>query len=110
MDFYQNIVNLLKSNNITQNQMIQDLNLARNTMYNWNHRKNIPNGTVLLKLSDYFNVSVDFLLGNKKCQNLVKKNKIYNSLSLKFNIDKSEQEFDELVEKLLTEYFENVSR
>lgn len=34
------------------------------------------------------------------------KNEIYNSLSVKFNVDKSEQELDELTERLLTEYFE----
>lgn len=34
---------------------------------------------------------------------------VYNSLSSRFAIDKSEQELDELAEKLLTEYFESVS-
>lgn len=66
MNFYENIISLLKDRNISQNQMINDLKLARNTMYNWSHRKNIPSGIVLLKLSDYFNVSVDYLLDNKR--------------------------------------------
>ncbi len=38
------------------------------------------------------------------------KSNVYNRLSSKFAIDKSEQELDELAEKLLTEYFENMSR
>lgn len=37
------------------------------------------------------------------------KSSIYNSLSSRFEIDKSEKELDELAEKLLTEYFESVS-
>ncbi|MCM1008306.1 MAG: ParB/RepB/Spo0J family partition protein [Ruminococcus flavefaciens] len=35
---------------------------------------------------------------------------VYNNIFLRFAIDKSEQELDELAEKLLTEYFESVSR
>lgn len=38
------------------------------------------------------------------------KSSIYNNLSLKYKIEKSEQELDELTEKLLTEYFESISR
>ncbi len=37
------------------------------------------------------------------------KSNVYNSLSARFSIDKSEKELDELAEKLLTEYFESVS-
>lgn len=35
-------------------------------MFNWKHRNNIPNGEVLLKLSEYLDVSVDYLLCNDK--------------------------------------------
>ncbi len=38
------------------------------------------------------------------------KSNVYNNLSSRFAIDKSEKELDELAEKLLTEYFESVSR
>lgn len=37
------------------------------------------------------------------------KSSIYNSLSSRFNINKSEKELDELAERLLVEYFERVS-
>lgn len=46
--------------------MIIDFGLVKNTMYNWKHRGNIPNGEVLLKLSEYLDVSVDYLLCNDK--------------------------------------------
>lgn len=38
------------------------------------------------------------------------KSNVYNNLSSRFVIDKSEKELDELAERLLTEYFESVSR
>lgn len=38
------------------------------------------------------------------------KSNVYNNLSSRFAIDKSEKELDELAERLLTEYFESVSR
>lgn len=46
--------------------MIMDFGLVKNTMFNWKHRGNIPNGKVLLKLSEYLDVSVDYLLCNDK--------------------------------------------
>lgn len=38
------------------------------------------------------------------------KSNVYNNLSSRFDIDKSERELDELAEKLLAEYFESVAR
>ncbi|MCM1529764.1 MAG: hypothetical protein NC093_07190 [Alistipes sp.] len=45
-----------------------------------------------------------------KIRSILNKRKIYKKLRSKFAIDKSEKELDELAEKLLTEYFESVSR
>lgn len=65
MEFYKKIINLLKIKGISQQKMTVDLNLARNTIYNWKRHNNIPNGETLLKLSEYLNVSVDNLLENE---------------------------------------------
>lgn len=65
MEFYKKIISLLEIKGVSQQRMTVDLNLARNTMYNWKRHNNIPNGETLLKLSEYFNVSVDCLLENE---------------------------------------------
>ncbi len=64
MSFYERLDSLLKQKNISHRKMIMDFGLVKNTMFNWKHRGNIPNGEVLLKLSEYLDVSVDYLLCN----------------------------------------------
>lgn len=66
MSFYGRLNNLLKQKKISHRKMLIDLGLVKNTMFNWKHRNNIPNGEVLLKLSEYLDVSVDYLLCNDK--------------------------------------------
>lgn len=66
MSFYERLDSLLKLKNISHAQMISDLKLGKNTMFHWRHRNNIPNGDILLKLSEYLNVSIDYLLCNDK--------------------------------------------
>lgn len=66
MSFYERLDGLLKLKNISQRRMIIDLGLNKNTMFNWKHRNNIPSGEVLLWLSEYLDVSVDYLLCNDK--------------------------------------------
>lgn len=66
MSFYERLDDLLKLKNISQRRMIIDFGLSKNTMFNWKHRNNIPSGEVLLRLSEYLDVSVDYLLCNDK--------------------------------------------
>lgn len=66
MEFYERLNSLLKRKNISQRKMLIDLDLCKNSMFNWRHRENIPDGETLLKLSKYLNVSVDYLLCNDK--------------------------------------------
>lgn len=66
MSFYERLDSLLREKNISQRRMIIDFGLSKNTMFNWKQRNNIPSGDVLLKLSEYLDVSVDYLLCNDK--------------------------------------------
>lgn len=66
MEFYKKIIRLLEIKGVSQQKMTKDLDLARNTLYNWKRHNNVPNGVTLLKLSEYFSVSVDCLLENEK--------------------------------------------
>lgn len=73
MSFYERLDSLLRQKNISQRRMIIDFGLGKNTMFNWKHRNNIPNGEVLLKLSEYLDVSVDYLLSFVKQEKKIKR-------------------------------------
>lgn len=46
---------------ISVNTLEEKIELGKNTLYSW--KKNTPKGSNLIKVADYFNVSVDYLLG-----------------------------------------------
>lgn len=54
---------MCKSKNITVAKMTSDLGLAAGIISNWKKRGNLPSCEVILKISDYFDCSVDYLLG-----------------------------------------------
>lgn len=62
--FYERVILLIEQAGITKNKMLLDLNLNKSSMLNWEKRGNTPDGDILLKIARYFNVSVDYLLGN----------------------------------------------
>lgn len=69
------IKELSKKNHITIYQLESELNLGHNTIYQWNKRQ--PSISRVEKIADYFNVSVDYLLGRaseKKLQVELKQN------------------------------------
>ena len=63
MTFVDRIEKLLIDTGISKKTMLNDLSLGINTFSNWKNRGTIPSGETLQKIADYFNVSVDYLLG-----------------------------------------------
>ena len=61
--FFERITYLLKENKISRTKLTNDLNLGKNQIKYWENHGNIPNGTTLQKIADYFGVTVDYLLG-----------------------------------------------
>ena len=64
--FIETLKGLMSEKKVTTNKMLTDLGLGKNSMVNWTKRGTIPNGETLQKLADYFNVSVDYLIGKEK--------------------------------------------
>lgn len=52
---------LCEKQGISVNDLEEKLGIGRNSLYSW--KKNIPKGTNLIKVADYFDVSTDYLLG-----------------------------------------------
>lgn len=61
---YDRLKTLAKAHGLSINQLEQKLGLSRNTLYSW--RNNTPSGANLLKVADYFEVSIDYILGRTK--------------------------------------------
>lgn len=65
MDNLQERLKLLRNNNkITQRQLAKDLNVSPSTIALYETGDRNPDSIMLKKIASYFNVSIDYLLGN----------------------------------------------
>ena len=60
----KNLALLRKKFEISQQKLGKDVGLARNTICQYENGNRVPDVDTLIKLADYFNVSVDYLLGH----------------------------------------------
>lgn len=63
--FLQRLESLMLEKQINDKQLIADLNIGKNSLTYWRKNDNIPNGEILSKLSNYFNVTTDYLIGKE---------------------------------------------
>lgn len=99
--FLEILNNLILERGITKNKLLTDLGLARGSFINWEQRNNLPNGETLLKIADYFGVSVDYLLGKESSNtDLPKQDK--KVLDMLHNLDKTGKEKAEQYLELLS--------
>lgn len=61
--FAKRLRKLIEDNNITQNQLSGILGKTRQAINNYTLGNTAPDADTLIKLSEYFNVSVDYLIG-----------------------------------------------
>lgn len=61
--FAKRLRDLLKEKNITQNQLSKIIGKTRQAVNNYTLGNTAPDSDTLIKLSEYFNVSADYLLG-----------------------------------------------
>lgn len=65
MKFTERFSELLQKKKVTWTQVANDLSLGINTKRYWEKNDTIPDGDTLVKLAQYFGVSVDYLLGRE---------------------------------------------
>lgn len=63
---YKNIRSIREDNDVTQQQMAELLNVSQNTYSQYETGKIEWTASTLIKIADYFNVSVDYLLDRTK--------------------------------------------
>ena len=61
--FWERFSELCKSNGVSANAVCATLGLSTATATHWKNGS-IPNGKELIKVADYFGVTVDYLMGN----------------------------------------------
>lgn len=64
MLFFEILQALCHSKQITPTEMARKIGISTAMPTNWK-KGQVPNGETLMKLSDFFNVSVDYLLGRE---------------------------------------------
>lgn len=68
MTFYEILSGLMKKNKLTAKQLSETLKIGKNQFKYWKDNGNVPNGDTLIALADYFDCSVDYLLGRAERQ------------------------------------------
>jgi transcriptional regulator with XRE-family HTH domain len=76
------IKELRKENSITQKELAKILNIQNTTLSQYENDINEPNDNIKIKIADYFNVSIDYLLGrtDKKEAFIIKGNEVPKEL------------------------------
>lgn len=93
---------LRKSRGMTQRELGEYLNLSDRVIGYYEADRHFPDGDVLVKIADLFNVSVDFLLGRTNNPNIL----VIKDDNFEFGIDKERlKEAEKLkeIQKLLEE-------
>jgi len=60
--FWDKLVELCKNHNLKPNQLGKEMNISSASFTKWKNGA-IPNAETLMRIADFFNVSVDYLLG-----------------------------------------------
>lgn len=79
MKFNENLIRLRKKIGLSQEELGNELNVARQTVSKWELGETTPEMNKLIELSKLFDVSIDELVGNKECN--------FNKKKVKFNYE-----------------------
>lgn len=63
--FNEQLKTLRKINGLTQKELAEKLKIKQNSYSDWENGKSEPNIEMLVRIADYFDVSLDYLLGGK---------------------------------------------
>lgn len=61
--FWERFYNLCLEKDTKPNPVAKKIGISSGIVTKWKNEDTLPNGETLLKIADYFNVSVDYLLG-----------------------------------------------
>ncbi len=107
--FSKSLVNLRESKNLLQKDLADIFNVSRSTISSWENGTRTPGPELLVQIANYFEVSVDYLLGNEHiCLSELEKIEILrNALVKKGFLDKNEKMTKKQYDKFLEFYHAN---
>lgn len=103
MSFVDRVLSLVNEKGITRSKMLHDLDLNKTSFLNWQERGTIPGGDTLLKIADYFGVTVDYLLGKEEKNEMSPQNPTERKLIL---LARKTEDMPEAQREALLKYFE----
>lgn len=63
MSFYQRFISLCNRDDISPSRVALNIGLSKTAVNGWKKKGSTPTDATLAKLSEFFNVSIDYLLG-----------------------------------------------
>ncbi len=66
-EFAERLLELRKEKNISQAELAKNIKVSYSVVCYWETDRSEPTAPNLVKIADYFGVSVDFLLGRTDC-------------------------------------------
>lgn len=91
--FYQRVLELSKQKGKSLNSIERDLAFPRNSLHNYKNG-NLPSGDRLLKVSHYFNVDPEYLLGESCDSDIQKTDKLFQNLGFMQKVYISKKSID----------------
>ena len=90
MNVFKDRLKLLRENKkISSKEFADALNVDTATISNWEAGRRFPKNEVLLEIADYFNVSLDYLLGRTDDEQVAIYRSEYKDLPLEIQVDKN---------------------
>lgn len=63
MSFWERFYNMCIARNTKPNPLAQKIGISSGSLSKWKNSGTLPNGEMLVKIANYFDCSVDYLLG-----------------------------------------------
>ena len=80
-DFVNRIDELLAKQNKNRNDIYNDLNIAKNLIGQWKQRNTIPAADIALKIAQYLNTTVEYLVNGTESQDSNKSEKMIEEIT-----------------------------
>lgn len=90
---------LRESHQKSQMEVCSALNIEQSTLANYENDKRVPKIDILIKIAEYYHVSVDYILGNSTFESKQERPPSQNT-NIKYWIDKSGLGYDEISQNL----------
>lgn len=104
--FADRIKKLRTDKNLTLDGLAKELNINKSRIGMWENNGTVPRDDVLIQLSKFFNVSIDYLLGNEKMED--KKPDSERLQYLQRGLGKLDEGRLEKAEKMLSVMFDDI--